>query len=127
MVWPVEVVIFNPGKPSATACTGRSFRSGADGWGLSEASEVELGTVIPVSGLSSGPAKSNWDIALAKTTKVGGVREGATLEFRSEFFNAFNHPQFSNPTAVVTSATFGKIGSMSVNPRLIQFALKYSF
>ena len=78
-------------------------------------------------GIVLGPGQNNWDMALAKTTKVGGIREGATLEFRSEFFNAFNHPQFSNPAASVTSATYGKISSMSVNPRLIQFALKYSF
>lgn len=78
-------------------------------------------------GIALGPGQNNWDMALAKTTKVGGIREGATLEFRAEFFNTFNHPQFSNPAASVTSATYGKISSMSVNPRLIQFALKYSF
>ena len=36
-------------------------------------------------------------MALVKTTKVGGLREDATLQFRTEFFNAFNHPQFNNP------------------------------
>ena len=52
-------------------------------------------------------------MSLAKMTKVGGVREGATLEFRAEFFNAFNHPQFSNPAvAVRTAATYGEIASV---------------
>jgi len=46
--------------------------------------------------------------------------------FRTEFFNAFNHPQFSNPGTSITGA-FGAITSASVNPRLIQFALKYVF
>jgi hypothetical protein len=64
---------------------------------------------------------------------VGGLNENATLVFRSEFFNAFNHPQFANPVTSsnqiidVTSATFGQIQAASVNPRLVQFALKYVF
>jgi Carboxypeptidase regulatory-like domain len=82
------------------------------------------------------PGQDNWDMSLAKLTKVGGIREDATLLFRVEFFNAFNHPQFefsqsndaSNTNADVNvGSTFGDITSMSVNPRLIQFVLKYSF
>jgi hypothetical protein len=80
-----------------------------------------IGTVL-------GPGQFNWDMSLTKTTKVGGLREDATLQFRTEFFNTFNHPQFSNPAVVdVSKATFGTITSTSVNPRLIQFALKYLF
>ena len=76
-------------------------------------------------GILLGPGQSNWDISLVKMTKI---TERHTLQFRTEFFNAFNHPQFNNPgTAVSTPATFGVIGSTSVNPRLIQFALKYQF
>jgi hypothetical protein len=75
-----------------------------------------------------GPGQFNWDISLVKTTKVGGIHEDASLVFRTEFFNAFNHAQFSNPGSVdLTSSTFGQITSSSVNPRLIQFALKYVF
>jgi hypothetical protein len=74
-----------------------------------------------------GPGQYNWDLSLAKTTKVGGVREGATLEFRAEFFNAFNHPQFNNPDTVVGDGSTGQIISTAVSPRIIQFALKYSF
>jgi len=53
-----------------------------------------------------------------------------TLVFRAEFFNVFNHAQFSNPTGAqldVSKSTFGQITSTSVNPRLVQFALKYVF
>ena len=79
-------------------------------------------------GIALGPDQSNWDISIAKTTRVGGLREDATLEFRTEFFNTFNHPQFSNPAVAFNSASsFGQITSMSVNPRLIQFGLKYRF
>ncbi len=89
-------------------------------------------------GLLLGPGQFNWDISLSKTTKVGGIREGATLQFRAEFFNAFNHAQFNTPGVGtnglstgagvdVNNATFGQITSTSVNPRLIQFGLKYIF
>jgi len=79
-------------------------------------------------GIVSGPGQFNWDMSLTKSTKVGGIREDAMLQFRTEFFNAFNHPQFSNPAVTdVSKGTFGQITSSSVNPRLIQFALKYIF
>ena len=74
-----------------------------------------------------GPAQFNWDAAILKSTIVGGLSESARLDFRTEFFNAFNHPQFANPGLAIGSATFGQITSTSVQPRLIQFALKYIF
>jgi hypothetical protein len=88
------------------------------------------GTLFGNSGLGIvlGPGQNNWDMSFAKVTRVGGLREDATLQFRAEFFNTFNHPQFSNPILTVnTGSTFGQLQSTSVNQRLIQFALKYSF
>lgn len=79
-------------------------------------------------GIVLAPGQDDWDMSLAKMTKVGGIREGANLEFRAEFFNAFNHPQFSLPaTGVRSASTYGQITSSTVNPRVVQFALKYSF
>jgi hypothetical protein len=78
-------------------------------------------------GIVLGPGQFNWDISLLKMTTVGGIRENATLQFRAEFFNAFNHAQFGNPVTNVTAGNFGSIINTSVNPRLVQFALKYSF
>jgi Carboxypeptidase regulatory-like domain len=75
-----------------------------------------------------GPGQFSWDISIQKHTVVGGLREDADLEFRTDFFNAFNHPQFSNPASNAASAsTFGVITTTSVGPRIIQFALKYVF
>src|SRR5713226_2126011 len=74
-----------------------------------------------------GPHQANFDTSLAKSTKVGGLSEAASLEFRAEFFNAFNHPQFANPGFIFGTPSFGKIQATSVAPRLIQFGLKYSF
>jgi hypothetical protein len=74
-----------------------------------------------------GPGQFNWDAAISKKTTVGGLREGAYLEARVEFFNIFNHPQFSNPNTNAASSSFGVIGSTSVAPRIIQFAMRYAF
>jgi hypothetical protein len=68
-------------------------------------------------------------------SKLIKIRESKSLEFRGEFFNTFNHPQFSlNPVddpafaAQDSSAkNFGQITVSSVNPRLIQFVLEFLF
>ena len=78
-------------------------------------------------GIVSGPDQRNFDLVLIKRTSLRVLREGANLEFRSEFFNAFNTTQFSNPATSVSSATFGVVSSTAVNPRIIQFALKLNF
>jgi hypothetical protein len=78
-------------------------------------------------GVTLGPGQFNWDMSLTKMTTVGGIHEDARLQFRAEFFNAFNHAQFNTPVVNVAAANFGSIISTSVNPRLIQFGLKYIF
>jgi Carboxypeptidase regulatory-like domain len=78
-------------------------------------------------GVARGPGNDNWDMTLAKATRVGGIREGATLDFRTEFFNVWNHAQYANPATGAQTASYGVINASSVAPRLIQFALKYVF
>jgi hypothetical protein len=79
-------------------------------------------------GILLGPGQFNFDASVAKMTRVGGIHENAQLQFRAEFFNIFNHAQFNAPASVgLQAGTFGQITSTSVNPRLIQFALKYIF
>jgi len=75
----------------------------------------------------NGPGQFNTDFSIGKTTTVGGLRENAQLAFRAEFYNALNHPQFSNPGTNFGTASFGVITQTSVAPRLIQFGLKYLF
>ena len=70
-----------------------------------------------------GPGQSNWDLSMNKSVRIHESR----VELRVEFFNMFNHAQFSNPNVSVSDAPFGKITSTSVNPRLIQFGVKYLF
>lgn len=78
-----------------------------------------------------GPGINNWDFSFMKNTKIA---ERQTLEFRAEFFNAFNHAQFSNPDHNGFSSTFGQLTSTrgldsetTTGARIIQLALKYYF
>jgi hypothetical protein len=69
------------------------------------------------------PGLNNWDVALLKDT---AIREAMRLEFRAEFFNAFNHAQFGQPDGNVDDATFGLITTAN-QPRIMQFSLKFLF
>ncbi len=70
----------------------------------------------------------NFDFALFKRTTF---HERYGLEFRTEFFDLFNHPQFGPPgtgfNGTATGNGFGVVTSTVNNPRLIQFALKFKF
>ncbi len=71
-----------------------------------------------------GPGQHNLDIAIQKNLPI---RESLALAFRSEFFNVFNHANFSGPASNLDASTFGVISSTAANARIIQFALKLSF
>jgi hypothetical protein len=82
-----------------------------------------------------GPNYRDFDFSLMKNTRIG---ERANLQFRTEFFNIFNHPAFAIPSNILSAPNFGAIfntpdaaqnnvGLGSGGPRLIQMALKFSF
>jgi Carboxypeptidase regulatory-like domain len=71
-----------------------------------------------------GPGTQLWNIALQKNTNI---TERVSAEFRAEFFNAFNHPNFSFPNTSFGTPQFGQISSSSQAPRQIQFGLKLIF
>jgi hypothetical protein len=83
-----------------------------------------------------GPGINNWDISVMKNFRF---TETKSLQFQTNFFNAFNHTQFFSPTsssgAVGASSNFGQVttdatGSSSTyyrGPRIIQLALKLYF
>ena len=74
----------------------------------------------------SGPGQQVYDLSLFKTTTI---KENLRLQFRAEFFNAFNRANFRAPGGSrlrVSSGSFGRIPSAE-DPRQIQFALKILF
>ena len=72
-----------------------------------------------------GPGLATWDLSLLKDTSI---RERLRLQFRAEFFNVLNHPNFNFPNAITftpaTSPTAGVITSTSTSSRQIQFGFK---
>jgi hypothetical protein len=72
-----------------------------------------------------GPGRENVDLSLFKQFPI---KEAIKVEFRFEFFNAFNHANFSNPAANLSNpTTFGKVSSTVNDPRQIQMAAKLYF
>lgn len=82
-----------------------------------------------------GPGFHNFDFSLMKNIRVG---DRVNAQFRAEFFNVTNHPNFALPANILAAPNFGtlfqtpdaaqnNVGLGSGGPRLIQFALKLSF
>jgi hypothetical protein len=81
-----------------------------------------------------GPRTNSADFSVLKSTRIA---ERVNLQFRGEFFNLFNHPNFALPNVTVNSPAFGTIASTvdvangnplgDGGPRLVQLALKLVF
>ena len=74
-------------------------------------------------GYLRGPAFWNVDMALSRNLRMGERR----LEVRVEAFNVFNHVNWGNPNVTLGAGTSGQVTSTANDPRIMQFALKYSF
>jgi hypothetical protein len=89
-----------------------------------------------------GPPNRNWDFSLVKDTKAGFLGEAGMVEFRAEFFNVLNHPDFGSPSGIAFTGAPGDLGPFSESPttgvgqittttpdnqREIQLALKVIF
>ncbi|HEX4005306.1 MAG TPA: carboxypeptidase-like regulatory domain-containing protein [Acidobacteriaceae bacterium] len=87
------------------------------------------------------PGPGTWQIDLG-TDKTFNLTERAQLQFRSEFYNIFNHPQLGQPQAIFNPANTTGFGSIintvntsvspvtpvgSGTPREMQFALRLQF
>jgi hypothetical protein len=117
---------FAPGASAATAKLGGRTQSRLNEY-FNPAAFVKAGNNYGNVGrnILRGPYEKNVDLALVKNIKL---REPVNMEFRSEFFNALNITNFNNPGSnVSSSSSFGVITSQLGNPRVIQFALKFSF
>ena len=70
-----------------------------------------------------GPGTWDFDAALSR---IFSIREAQKLEFRAEAYNLTNSFRPGNPGTSISSGTFGQIRT-SAAPRIMQFALKYTF
>jgi hypothetical protein len=70
-----------------------------------------------------GPDFWNLDFSLFRNFNIA---ERLTLQFRGEFFNILNHPNFENPGSTLGNAGFGAITAAN-NPRQAQVAVKITF
>ncbi len=91
----------------------------------------------------SGPSLVNFDFAVFKNNYVRRISESFIVQFRAEFFNLFNHPNFLPPLESVGNNQIfdgsqsglplaGVAGNLllsgtSTQPRQIQIALKLSW
>ena len=87
-------------------------------WGFGSESRVD-------SSLRQDGVK-NFDFSVFKRTTFG-PGERMNLEFRTEFFNIFNHAQFAAPNTTQVSPNFGVVTSTLGNPRQVQFGLRFAF
>jgi hypothetical protein len=71
-------------------------------------------------GIMRGPGMTSFDFSLAKNISID---ENRYFQFRTELFNAFNHPVFGPPDIRRDASTFGRILSAG-NARIIQFGIK---
>ncbi|HVB34110.1 MAG TPA: TonB-dependent receptor [Patescibacteria group bacterium] len=88
-----------------------------------------------------GPHLGTWDFSVVKDTALPFLGEGGNVEFRAEFFNILNHPNFSLPSSAVFTGALsdtgayseaplssaGRINSTVTTSRQIQLALKIIF
>ncbi|QNI30666.1 TonB-dependent receptor [Alloacidobacterium dinghuense] len=76
-------------------------------------------------GLLHGPGTKVVNFALQKNIPI---TERVNTEFRTEAFNIFNTPQFTNPDGNLNDQNFGLISGLQYNSvRQIQFALRFTF
>jgi carboxypeptidase family protein/TonB-dependent receptor-like protein len=88
-----------------------------------------------------GPHTRNWNFSLVKDTKLGFLGEAGSVQFRAEFFNILNHPNFATPSSLNFNGdpgdlspfsekpgkSAGAITSTIQTPRQIQLALRVEF
>lgn len=98
---------------------------GPDGWFNTKAFAVSTPGAFGNAGrnILTGPSFRTIDFSVFKSLQF---TERRRLQFRTEFFNLFNHPNFNLPRLFIDQPTAGKISTAKAS-RQIQFALKYIF
>jgi len=72
-----------------------------------------------------GPGLQDWDLGISRRFRLKG--DSTWLQFRAEFFNLANHPNFGQPDNYAGDPAFGTISYTASDAREVQFGLKLAF
>lgn len=71
-----------------------------------------------------GPFQQDWDFFVMKDFPFA---EKYGIQFRADFFNIFNHPNFKIDNVTFGTAAFGIYDNTEGNPRIAQLSLRFHF
>lgn len=108
---PNQVAKIKKTKTQAEWFSPNSFAAASGAWGTEK------------NGALLGPGVQRWDMAAIKNVNLAGP---VKFQLRGEFFNAFNHENFSVVDSGLTDSSLGQVTS-GHNPRIIQVAGKITF
>jgi len=74
-------------------------------------------------GIITGPGVVNFDMGLYKDFRI---TEHKKFQFRTEFFNVFNHTNFSGVSTTLGAGNFGQVVS-ALDPRIMEFSLRFQY
>jgi Carboxypeptidase regulatory-like domain/TonB dependent receptor-like, beta-barrel/TonB-dependent Receptor Plug Domain len=106
----------------ATVQAGQPIPSANDATALAGDVGTDVGNVGR--NLLRGPSQSNIDFSIGKRFPL---IESKNFEFRADFFNLLNHANTDNPVSDISTSDFGRVLAFSSSPRIVQFALKFTF
>jgi Carboxypeptidase regulatory-like domain/TonB dependent receptor len=106
----------DPNLPSDQRSTARYFNTAAFVQPVLSFGDVSRGSM-------TGASLVNLDATISRTLRLA---DRASLQFRAEFFNLANHPNYNLIGRIVNDPTFGIVQNQ-LPPRQIQFAMKLSF
>lgn len=127
---------------AAGGCIDQTAGRGFTAAGPAPAGAVYCSNLLGNAGRNSlyGPKLTTVDFSLFKNFKVTRISEAFNMQFRAEFFNVLNHPNFTAPNfladgnnnsifaangAVTSNA--GVLGSTTTTSRQIQLGLKIAW
>jgi hypothetical protein len=109
-----------PGAPHGAARAARWFNTGC----FTQPDNFSFGDEPRVDPALKSEEEANFDTTIGKSFDAG---EHARLIFKTEIFNLFNHAQFAEPNADLSSPAFGQVSNQRNLPRTVQFALRLTF
>jgi hypothetical protein len=110
----------SPGSPHSAARANQWFNAAC----FSQPDSFSFGDEPRVDPALKSEGEGNFDATVSKSFSI---EEYLKLKFTTEVFNLFNHAQFAEPNANLSSPALGQVQNQSNLPRTIQFALRLSF